>query len=113
MGFLLALSAVFGTACFRESPLVSLDILRTTGGYHISLLAAPGARINARLKPALELASGEVLRFDSPQVTPDSSYFTGSPAAEVQGAERPRGRIRVAVCAPGEQVCRRLAFEVR
>jgi hypothetical protein len=70
----------------------------------LRLLPAPGARINARLKPALERPDGEVLRFDSPRVTPDSSYFTAPPEVLVAGSAR--GIIRASVCPAGEEVCR-------
>ena len=38
-------------------------------GTRLALVASPGIRINARLKPALELADGTILRFDSPRLT--------------------------------------------
>jgi len=65
---------------------------------------APGVRINARLKPALERPDGEVFRFDSLRVTPDSSYFTAPPELLVAGSAS--GIIRASVCPAGEGVCR-------
>ena len=57
-------------ACHGPPPLVALE-----AGPPLRLVAAPGVRINARLKPAIELDDGTVLRFDSPSLTPDSAYF--------------------------------------
>src|SRR3989454_3755497 len=57
-------------ACHSRPPLVALE-----AGPPLRLVVAPGVRINARLKPALELDDGTVLRFDSPLVTPDSAYL--------------------------------------
>jgi len=68
-------------------------------------------QINARLKPALELDGGTVLRFDSPYVTPDSAYFAAAPtAAPPEGARR--GTLRVSVCPSGEGICRSLEIAV-
>ncbi len=74
-------------------------------------MAAPGAQINARLKPALELDDGTVVRFDSPRLTADSAYFAAAPtAAPPEGARR--GTLRVSVCPSGEGICRSLEIAV-
>ena len=64
------------------------------------------ARINARLKPALELDDRGVITFDSPDLTPDSSYFTGAPTAVIGGRTTPHGLIRASVCPEGQLVCK-------
>ena len=93
-------------ACQSHPPFVVLQ-----PGPTLRLVAAPGVRINARLKPALELSDGTVLRFDSPSVTPDSAYFAAAPtAAPPEGARR--GTLRVSVCSSGEAICRSLAIAV-
>jgi len=93
-------------ACHSRPPLVALE-----AGPPLRLVAAPGVRINARLKPALELDDGTVLRFDSPLVTPDPAYFAAAPtAAPPEGARR--GTLRVSVCPSGEAVCRSLEIAV-
>src|SRR5256712_12310317 len=93
-------------ACHSRPPLVALE-----AGPPLRLVAAPGVRINARLKPALELDDGTVLRFDSPRVTPDSAYFAAAPtAAPPEGARR--GTLRVSVCPSGEGICRSLEIAV-
>ncbi len=101
------LVAALGTAaCRGRPPLVALE-----AGPPLRLVAAPGVQINARLKPALELDDGTVLRFDSPRVTPDSAYFAAAPtAAPPEGARR--GTLRVSVCPSGEGICRSLAIAV-
>jgi hypothetical protein len=93
-------------ACRGRPPLVVLE-----AGPPLRLVAAPGVQINARLKPAIELDDGTVLRFDSPQLTPDSAYFAGAPTAALpEGAGR--GTLRVSVCSSGEAICRSLAMAV-
>ena len=93
-------------ACHSRPPLVALE-----AGSSLRLVATPGVRINARLKPALELDDGTVLRFDSPRVTPDSAYFAAAPtAAPPEGARR--GTLRVSVCPSGEGICRSLEIAV-
>ena len=79
----------------------------------LRLLPARGARINARLKPALERPDGTILRFDSPLITPDSSYFTAPPELLVKETGDGRretgpasGVVRASVCPQGEDVCR-------
>lgn len=86
-----------------------LSIQSAPAGRHteITLHAAPGLKVNARLKPALELTDGRVFRFDSPHLTPDSSYFTEPPSTLVAG--RPagvHGKLRASVCDAGGIVCR-------
>ncbi len=80
----------------------------------LRLLGAPGAHINARLKPALELEDGTVLRFDSPHVTADSAYFVDAPTvAAPLGETVHTGIVRASVCSAGEKLCRLFALAVR
>ncbi len=80
----------------------------------LRLVGAPGARINARLKPALELEDGTVLRFDSPHLTPDSAYFFDAPTVDAPLGDTPHtGIVRASVCSAGEQLCRTFAVAVR
>ena len=98
--------AVLGSAaCGHEPPLALKP------GPPLRLEAAPGVRINARLKPALELDDGTVVRFDSPCVTADSAYFAAAPTAATPRAAR-RGTLRVSVCPSGEGLCRSLEIAV-
>jgi hypothetical protein len=78
----------------------------------VTLVAGPDLKINARLKPALELADGTVLRFDSPRLTADSAYFTEPPTATVGGRRRIRGTLRASVCRVDEQVCRSVTLDI-
>lgn len=80
----------------------------------LRLVGAPGAHINARLKPALELEDGTVLRFDSPHLTADSAYFADSPTVEAPRAGPVHaGIVRASVCSAGEKLCRTFALAVR
>lgn len=76
----------------------------------LTLTPSPGARINARLKPALELPDGRVLRFDSPALDADSSYFTAPPVLRMAGPAS--GLVRASVCGAGEEVCRMVTVAV-
>jgi len=89
-----------------RAPLVVFE-----AGPPLRLMAAPGVRINARLKPALELEGGMVLRFDSPYLTADSAYFAAPPTAALPSGPR-RGTLRVSVCPSGERLCRSLEMTV-
>jgi hypothetical protein len=75
-------------------------------GVRLALIAAPDGRINARLRPALELDNGKVLRFDGASLTPDSSYYTAPPELRIAGPLPRAGRIRASVCPAGQSVCR-------
>jgi len=79
----------------------------TDSATRLVLVAAPGWKINARVKPALELPSGAIVRFDAPQLTADSAYFAEPPTARILGrVATVRGMLKASVCAVGEQVCR-------
>lgn len=79
-----------------------------------SLIAAPGVRINARLKPSLELEDGTVLRFDSPHLTEEHAYFADAPTLETAPESAlHRGVVRASVCSTGERICRSFALAVR
>jgi hypothetical protein len=71
------------------------------------LVAAPGWKINARLKPALELPGGDIIRFDAPLLTPDSAYFAEPPSARLAGRTTSiHGTLKASACAARERVCR-------
>lgn len=97
----------------EAQPTLRLQAEPEAGGLRLTLIAAPGARINARLRPSLELENGPVLRFDSPRVTPDSAYFADAPTAWAPpGTSLGRGVLRASVCPAGEKVCRTVTLEV-
>ncbi len=96
-------------------PYASLDLKTAPAGAatRLTLIAAPGIRINARLKPAMELDDGSLLRFDSPSLTADSAYFAEPPTALLAGTNRqPRGTLRASVCGVHEQVCRSVRLAI-
>ena len=108
--FLLAMAA----SCAPAAPgPLRLRTERTSVGTRITLLVEPGFKVNARLKPALELHDGRVVRFDSSHLTPDSAYFTEPPFAEMAGGRGPlHGKLRASVCDAGETVCRSVEAEI-
>jgi hypothetical protein len=106
MRWIALLVAALGAACHGRPPLVAL-----AAGPPLRLVAAPGVRINARLKPALELDDGAVLRFDSPLLTPDSAYYAAPPMAAPPSRAH-RGTLRVSVCRSAEAICQLVQLAV-
>jgi hypothetical protein len=102
-----AATFVYLTACHpAPEPAITVRKTATAGGFLLTLVAAPGARINAKNQPALELKDGTVLRFDSSHLSADSSYYADAPSLAIPGPVPPQGRIRAGVCLAGESVCR-------
>ncbi len=107
---LLFLSAL---ACQPASVPLHLETRERDGVIHLSLQASSRTRINARLKPAFELTNGAVLRFDSPQMTADSSYYLSPPRAEYRGKPAAlHGTLRASICDDGASVCRTVELEL-
>jgi hypothetical protein len=79
----------------------------------LTLVSATHIKLNARIKPALELADGTVLRFDSPRLTADSAYFASPPTALLPGRhDSVSGTLRASVCENDAPVCRSLVLEL-
>jgi hypothetical protein len=102
------MTLILGCSRSPESPpLLRLETKQTDGDTRVTLIVSSGLKLNARLKPALELADGTVLRFDSPRLTPDSAYFADRPSVVVPGWHATvHGTLRASVCDAGETVCR-------
>jgi thiol-disulfide isomerase/thioredoxin len=97
----------------EQTPTVRVRAEPVAGGTRLTLEPEGGARINARAKPALELADGSVLRFDSPHLTPDSAYFAEPPTVLApRGANLKHGTLRASICPAGERYCRELVLPV-
>ena len=112
-----ALEAAFALAltigCAGDPPVLRVRSASEGDGLRLTLQAASGTLINARLKPALEMQDGTVLRFDSPYLTADSSYFAAPPEALLARARAPlHGRLRASVCARDEQICRVVTLRI-
>lgn len=112
--------AVFGllaaTAC-AGAPDAGAPVRLATAaaGEHTRVTLHPAAhvKLNARLKPALELPDGSILRFDSARLTADSAYFAEPPAALLPGRHRRvRGTLRASICENDAPVCRALVMEL-
>jgi hypothetical protein len=78
----------------------------------MTAVPAAGYRINARVPPALELRTGEIIHLAAGRVLPDSSYFVEPPWAARPAGVRLRGVLRVSFCAATEALCRSAAFPV-
>jgi len=104
---MLVLATLAIAACHGRPPLVALE-----AGPPLRLVAASGVRINARLKPALELEDGTVVRFDSPRLTADSAYFAAAPTAVAPRSGSRYGTLRLSVCPSGQRICRLVEMAV-
>ncbi len=105
------LLALVAACAHPARALIEVRQERMPSGTRLTLIGAPGARINARLPPSLERRDGSVLRFGAEGLTPDSSYFTHPPTLVVAGTLT--GVIRASVCPEGEVVCRRVELNLR
>jgi hypothetical protein len=95
-----------------RSELLSLDLTGSRGLRMLRLDAAPGARINARLPPVLELRDGTRITFASDELTADSSYFVASPRAGLGDTRAGTGTLRASVCPADVRVCLSVALDV-
>ena len=108
----LALAAGCAPERTPDAP-VRLETEVTGEQTRLTLVPASSIKLNARIKPALELADGSILRFDSPRLTPDSAYFAEPPVATLSGRHRTvRGTLRASVCENDAPVCRALVLEL-
>jgi thiol-disulfide isomerase/thioredoxin len=86
---------------------VDVQVIPSDDKVVIRAVAAPGTKINARLAPQLELASGRSVRLTSSSVTADSAYFTEPPEGTISGSTPLAGaRLRASVCDSAAAVCR-------
>jgi hypothetical protein len=72
----------------------------------LSAVPVAGYRVNGRVPPALELATGQVIRLDSGQRSADSAYFVEPPWARLPEGVPLRGTLRASVCRTDEALCR-------
>lgn len=114
-GLAAAVVAMLAAGCAApasDAP-VRLETTVTGEQTRLTLVPASWVKLNARLKPALELADGSILRFDSPRLTSDSSYFAEPPVATLPGRHRHvRGTLRASICENDAPVCRALVMEL-
>ena len=112
----LVLLAAAALACAAErgpEPLVRLETAAAGPDTRVTLVPSAHLKLNARLKPALELADGSVLRFETGRLTPDSAYFAEPPSAILPGSHRRvRGTLRASICENDAPVCRALVLEL-
>jgi hypothetical protein len=102
-------------ACAPEPPAQPLRVETSRAGAdtRLTLIPASHIKLNARVKPALELPDGSLLRFDSADLTADSAYFASPPTATLRGRhEDVHGTVRASVCENDAPVCRSLVLEL-
>lgn len=109
---LVALAAACGGPQPAAPPL-RIETARAGEDTRLRLIPARHLKLNARVKPALELPDGRVLRFDSAELSADSAYFTAPPTALLSGRHAAvRGTVRASVCENDAPVCRSLVLEL-
>jgi hypothetical protein len=115
-GLLATVLAPAALACAAErgpEPLVRLETSAAGSDTRVTLVPSAHLKLNARLKPALELADGSVLRFETGRLTADSAYFAEPPSAILPGSHRRvRGTLRASICENDAPVCRALVLEL-
>ena len=107
---------VSATACHDAPPARPAFHLETApagADTRLTLITPPDLKLSARLKPALELPDGTVLRFDAPALTADSAYFAVPATTLLRGHHRHvRGVLRASVCGVTELVCHSVSLRV-
>jgi hypothetical protein len=94
-------------------PLLRIETEAAGDDTRLTLIPASSIKINARVKPALELPDGTVLRFDGAELSADSAYFSRPPTALLPGRHREvSGTIRASVCESDAPVCRSLVLDL-
>ena len=107
LGMVVALAA-----CTRR-PAPEAMVRLEVAGDHLTLNPTAGARINAKVKPTLELAEGTLIFFDQGAVDADGNYFTESPRADFRPTGKTlKGTLRVGVCPAGMSVCQSLTVPI-
>ncbi|HEX3232648.1 MAG TPA: hypothetical protein VHR41_00530 [Gemmatimonadales bacterium] len=107
---------LFSGACRGPSsaaPTLRLETTSLGADTRLTLVTPPDLKVSARLKPALELPDGTVLRFDAPLLTADSAYFAVPPTARLPGRHlHVRGTLRASVCGVTELVCHSVSLRL-
>ena len=86
---------------------VEVQVIPVGDSVVVRAVPAAATKINARLVPQLELASGRTERLASSSVTPDSAYFAAPPEVIIPASTSLRGaHLRASVCDSGAEVCR-------
>jgi hypothetical protein len=107
-----ALTLLLTAACAAEpgAPL-RLESAAVGADTRLTLIPDSHIKLSARVKPALELADGRILRFDTADLTADSAYFASPPTATLPGRHRRvHGTVRASVCENDTPVCRSLVL---
>lgn len=94
------------------SQFVSLAVSGHAGQRIAHLNAAPGVRINARLRPALEFRDGTVITFQGEESATDRGYFDGSPRAAIGTTRALTATLRASVCPAAQRVCLSVVSDV-
>jgi hypothetical protein len=111
LALLLATEACHGTP--SAAPPLRLETTPAGADTRLTLVAPPDLKVSARLKPALELPDGAVLRFDAPALTADSAYFAVPATALLRGRHpHVRGTLRASVCGVSELVCHSVSLRL-
>lgn len=111
-------SAVLGACAttrdgvIARTPYATLSVVSANGARSLRLDPVAGAKINARLRPTLQLSNGERLMFHADSLTADSSYFTQSPTVALTGNGPTSGTLMASVCPESARVCLRVRMDI-
>jgi len=111
MALLLSAGACHGAP--SAAPALRLESTPADADTRLTLVAAPDLKVSARLKPALELPDGALLRFDASALTADSAYFAVPATTLLRGRHlHVRGMLRASVCGVTELVCHSISLRI-
>jgi thiol-disulfide isomerase/thioredoxin len=86
---------------------VEVRVIPSVDKVVVRAVPAPGTKINARLVPQLEFASGRTLRLGGAGLTSDSAYFTAPPEVTVPASTTLAGAVlRASICDSAAAACR-------
>lgn len=108
-GLLRLVSAgLFASACQsgKSKDAVHLQSELRSGEPILTVVPAPGYRINARVPPALELAAGRMIRINRGRLSADSAFFVERPWVPEPRRAALKGTLRAGICRLDESLCR-------
>lgn len=113
VGVLAPVLLLVGSGCRVED--ATLRLVRPGGHHdvHVAVVASDGARISARLAPALEFDDGRVVRLEHGRVDAAGDYFVEPPFARLAGGRGRTVQLRASVCGVNERRCRSVARTTR
>ena len=96
-----------------DTPALVVERTPSDSGTRLRVLAPPGVKLSAVVKPRLRLRNGGTVLFDTTAVSVDSLYYTAPPAGWLAGPEADvRGELQAGICDEETATCRRVTVEI-